>query len=207
VDAEQETRGRGRAGIIHAVQSPLGFFTLAVLIVEVVLGVLASRATGWDYSVLLGGMIIFMFALVAFVGTIVVRHPELLLGVEAAAAHRHAVLSEQLQRVNDEARALRQATESAQALASHREEENTELRKLNSQLTARLARLDSLTNGLWAVLHHSHSVALTVIYKELGAEADQSIRNEILSVLGTLIDEKRVERDPMNPGYYRAVKP
>lgn len=58
-----------RVSIIATVQTPLGFFTLTVLIVEVALGgVLANFSEELDQSYLLGSMIALIFLLVAIVG-------------------------------------------------------------------------------------------------------------------------------------------
>src|SRR3954453_9584457 len=52
-----------RASIIRTVQTPLGFFTLLVLVTEVILGGLAVRAEGWDFTILIIGMIVLLFIL------------------------------------------------------------------------------------------------------------------------------------------------
>ena len=83
--SDQNDGGLGKAPIIQAVQTPLAFFALAVLIIEVVLGILAARASGWDYSVLLCSMVILLFGTVLFIGVIINRHPEMLFGAAAAA--------------------------------------------------------------------------------------------------------------------------
>lgn len=191
MNADSGIPGPGRVEIIRAVQTPLGFFTLVVLIVEVILGLLASRATGWDFSFLLGSMVVLVFVLVLSVFT---------------TARRHEALAEQVRRAKDDIRSLRQGGESADSLVSQFRQQNDELRKVNSEMADRLARADSLRIRLWAILHHSETVPLTLIYRELGAENDQSIKNAILSHIGTLIDERKVVRDTMNSGYFRALR-
>jgi hypothetical protein len=52
----------GRASIIRSVQTPLGFLSLLVLVVEVILGGLAIRATGTDFTILVAGMLAILFA-------------------------------------------------------------------------------------------------------------------------------------------------
>lgn len=56
-----------RVNIIQTVQTPLGFFTLVVLIVEVIFGMTATYSQGLDRTILVVGMIIFMFFLVGIV--------------------------------------------------------------------------------------------------------------------------------------------
>lgn len=56
-----------RVAIIEAVKRPLGFFTLVVLVGEVILGGLATRAAGSDFTLLIVGMLALLFALVIVV--------------------------------------------------------------------------------------------------------------------------------------------
>jgi hypothetical protein len=74
----------GRVSIIQAVQTPLGFFTLTVLVVEVILGLLANRASGFDFTVLVISMIALLFVLVTIVAQAVQRNPDVLLGKATA---------------------------------------------------------------------------------------------------------------------------
>jgi hypothetical protein len=53
-----------RIDIIQTVRTPLGFFTLAVLIVETVLGFVASLSQGIDRTYLIVGMLFLIFLLV-----------------------------------------------------------------------------------------------------------------------------------------------
>jgi hypothetical protein len=151
-------------------------------------------------------MIVLIFVLILFIGSVIMRHPEMLLGVEASTAHRHELQNEELRKATDEIQALKQVRRSAEALASQLEEENIKLRTLNAELKNRLAQLDSLKNREWAIFHHSNSVSLTFILQQLHATADQTIRDEVISLLGSLIEEGRVERDLANDGYYKAAK-
>jgi hypothetical protein len=56
-----------RASVIQAIQTPLGFFVLVVLVVEVVFGIVASLREGQDRTYLVLGMIALMFFVVAAV--------------------------------------------------------------------------------------------------------------------------------------------
>lgn len=56
--------GESRASIIRAVQTPLGIFTLLVLVVEVVLAGLAFRVEGLNLTILLVGMILLLFGVI-----------------------------------------------------------------------------------------------------------------------------------------------
>ncbi len=70
-----------RTPIIRAIRTPLGFYSLMVLVVEVILGGLALRATGTDFALLLAGMLVILVLLilsVAFTANVAAR------GVDAA---------------------------------------------------------------------------------------------------------------------------
>lgn len=69
-----------RVNIIKTVQTPLGFFTLTVLVVEIVLGIAANFSQGLDRSYLLVSMIALIFLLVALVAGFAFFRPEALSG-------------------------------------------------------------------------------------------------------------------------------
>ena len=64
---------KGRAGIIESVKTPLGFFTLVVLVCELILGGLATQAQGGNFTILLIGMLAVLFALIGAVVFVEVR--------------------------------------------------------------------------------------------------------------------------------------
>lgn len=69
-----------RVSIIETVQTPLGFFTLTVLVVEVILGIAANFSQGSDRSYLIVSMITLIFLLVAIVTGFAFFRPEALKG-------------------------------------------------------------------------------------------------------------------------------
>ena len=69
-----------RVAIISTVQTPLGFFVLVVLIVEVILGILASFSSGNDKTYLVVGMLALIFLLVLIVAGMAVFRPLSLYG-------------------------------------------------------------------------------------------------------------------------------
>jgi hypothetical protein len=69
-----------RVSIIETVQTPLGFFTLTVLVVEVILGIAANFSQGSDRSYLIVSMIALIFLLVAIVAGFAFFRPEALRG-------------------------------------------------------------------------------------------------------------------------------
>ena len=66
--------------IIKVVKTPLGFFTLVVLVAEVIFGITASMSTGTDRTYLIVGMLFLIFILVIIVATLAFFRPEALLG-------------------------------------------------------------------------------------------------------------------------------
>ena len=65
-----------RIGIIEAVKTPLGFFTLASLVVEATLGGLAYRLSGNPQLIALWGMIGTLLLLIVIVALIAIYRPE-----------------------------------------------------------------------------------------------------------------------------------
>lgn len=70
-----------RIGLIRAVQTPLGFFVLAVLVVEAIFGTLAGASVGMDRTLLLVGMLVLILTLVAVVTFLAYYRPEALTGL------------------------------------------------------------------------------------------------------------------------------
>jgi hypothetical protein len=73
----------GRAAVIHAVQTPLGFFTLTVLVVEAILGMTAGLVRGVDPTGIVWAMIALIFLLVLIVAALAYCRPEALGGKRA----------------------------------------------------------------------------------------------------------------------------
>src|SRR5437879_11619730 len=65
-----------RVGTINAVKDALGFFTLVVLVVEAVLGVLALKTQGSNQLVVIYSMVGIISALILFVGFLSYFKPE-----------------------------------------------------------------------------------------------------------------------------------
>lgn len=70
------------------VRSPLGFFTLVVLITETILGTVAGRASGPDFTLLIVSMVAIIVLLVVIVACIAYRQPEALIGMPPRSAAR-----------------------------------------------------------------------------------------------------------------------
>jgi hypothetical protein len=66
-----------RSTIIKSVQTPAGLFALVFLIVEGILGVLAARASGRDFTLLVGGKLVLFLSLVVVFGILATKNPDL----------------------------------------------------------------------------------------------------------------------------------
>ena len=70
---------RQRENIILTVQTPLGFFTLIVLVVEVILGLLAAKAAGTDFTIIVISMVALLFLLAIIVAILSYTRPDVLM--------------------------------------------------------------------------------------------------------------------------------
>jgi len=77
--SEEKTQPN-RIDIIRTVKTPLGFFTLVVLIVEAILGITANFSQGADRTYLVIGMIVLIFLLIIIVAILAALRPEALSG-------------------------------------------------------------------------------------------------------------------------------
>jgi hypothetical protein len=69
-------KGEARTAIISEIRTPLAFFALVVLVAEGILGFLASKAAGSDFTLLVAGMIVTLLALIGVVAFLAYRSPE-----------------------------------------------------------------------------------------------------------------------------------
>ncbi len=69
-----------RANIIRAIETPLGFFSLVVLTVEVLFSIIALMSKELERTLLIVGMLVLIFVLVAIVVFLAVWRPESLSG-------------------------------------------------------------------------------------------------------------------------------
>jgi uncharacterized membrane protein YuzA (DUF378 family) len=75
-----KTSRDSKVNIIKAIQTPLGFFVLIVLLVEAIFGVIASFSDGSHRTYLIIGMFALILLLVLIVSAIAVFRPEALYG-------------------------------------------------------------------------------------------------------------------------------
>lgn len=80
MDAQRKNNSASRISLIKEIRTPLAFFALTVLVVEGILGFLASKATGMDFTILVIGMITTLFALIGAVAYLANKSPDRLTG-------------------------------------------------------------------------------------------------------------------------------
>jgi len=83
-----------RISIIEAVQKPINFFVLVVLVVEVILGVIVNFSEGIDRTYLIIGMLALIFSLVLIVAGFAFFRPEALVGGRPVAGRPEADVSQ-----------------------------------------------------------------------------------------------------------------
>jgi hypothetical protein len=167
--------GESRVNIIQSVQTPLGFFTLVVLITEAILGLLAAKATGTDFRILVVSMIILMFMLVSIVAYLSRVKPSL--------------LALDTDRSEDDA-----FTSLPEGTSAQLQEYFFKIRKENQQLKAELSRLTSLKARVWAALNQDVDVSMDNVLKFLDAENDPKRKDEIFSIVGSFLEEGRITK-------------
>jgi hypothetical protein len=106
-----------RVSIIETVQTPLGFFTLTVLIVEVILCIAANFSQGSDRSYLVVSMITLIFLLVIIVSGFAFFRPEALRG-KRPATNRSVSINTHIQ--PNKGRKLDQANEITNLILTHK---------------------------------------------------------------------------------------
>jgi hypothetical protein len=108
--------------------------------------------------------------------------------------------------VKQELEAAREKLSDAVPLTNRLREEVARLQAENQQLQKRLADVDSFRLRIVGVLG-STSADRSTLLRELNLAADSPERDVALSVIGQLVDEKRIEPDPQMPrGYYRLCR-
>lgn len=84
-ESSESKNGSSRVDIIGAVQTPLGFFVLVVLVVEAILGTVAALSASGERTIAIAGMLVLIAGLVAIVAFLAYARPEALSGKRAAA--------------------------------------------------------------------------------------------------------------------------
>lgn len=75
---KSSNNSKGRVNIIQSIQTPLGFFSLIILVTEAILGLLAVKAAGSDFTILMVAMVGIMLLSIMVVALIAYKRPIIL---------------------------------------------------------------------------------------------------------------------------------
>lgn len=176
------------AGIIRVVRTPLGFFALVVLALQVALAIGASLTSGIERTVLVIAMPGVLFLMVIIVSLLAYSHPQSLYGTSPPAKITIAPADSEL--LNEKITNLMKENNSLKC----------ELEKCKSERD----EFTSLKTRVFATLHHDTSISIHQIRDTLDYEkGDKEAIRDIWNAIGILIDERKIEGDRYNPGYYR----
>jgi hypothetical protein len=177
--SEGSSLNSGRIGIIEAVKSPLAFFTVVALLVEVILGLVAVRSEGINQTIIIGGMIFTLIWLVAAV-TYFLWHQTTL-----EATKTRADIERMKSQLDDHAR------------------EVARLKAENEALRSQLEALNSVRLQILSVLSGEGSINLDGLLSRLRvAENDHIARGRVMAAAGKLFEDQIIERDTNRGGAY-----
>jgi hypothetical protein len=195
---ENSPAREARVGIIGAVQTPLGFFTLVVLVVEGILGILlGTTLSGTDRSTALYGMLSIFAALIIVVACFAVFRPEALAGVR-----QERTLEAELEQMRREAEQIRAEKDRLDTDLQKLQDQNRALRKANDLLTREVSSINSVRSRIWAILSAAGSADLSEILRDLGIRSAGPERDQVMGVLGALAEEGKIKRDTLAGGKY-----
>jgi hypothetical protein len=176
--------GGSRSEVIRTVSTPLGFFALVVLVIEVILGALAATGTGEGRTITVGVMLVVIIGLVGIVAYFAYHRPEALFG----------------RRYREE-----ENVDPALITAPFRSEIQR-LTEDNQRLRTELETLTSARLRILSVLGADSADSRTII-ERLGAANDPHAQNTVLSAIGKLVEDGTIEQDgTRSAGHYRLKK-
>lgn len=187
---------KARIGVIGAVQTPLGFFTLVVLVVEGILGSVAAFS-GTERSTALYGMLAIIGALIIVVAGFAVFRPEALSGIR-----QEQKLEEELQQARREAERSQAEKDRLDADFHRLEVQNQTLHKENDLLSIEVSSIKSVRSRIVAILLVRGSAQLPDILADLGIQFRSREHDQVLGILGALTEEGKVKRDTSMGGNY-----
>jgi len=86
------------ATIIASIRTPLGYFALALLIIDSLLVILVTKATGFDLTLLSISIVIILFCIIIIVGYIVYKRPDALTSNPANDENKNPANTDQFRR-------------------------------------------------------------------------------------------------------------
>jgi hypothetical protein len=189
------------SAIIAAIRNPLGILSLVLLICFSTVSLISFRLGLEELRMLILGAFILVILVVIVVGYICLRDPHFLLGaIEKDSAELTSCKMELLQ---SEARvgALKQKTEELQINLDATKVEAANLQRASHDLYAIVESQRSLKKQIWALCNQAGSFNTSYIASGLRGTVSS---DQILSILGELVEEGKIEGDDQIPqGYYR----
>jgi hypothetical protein len=187
----ENTLPGSRPDIIRAVNTPLGFFSLVVLVVEAILGLVAATSSDTGRAITIAVMLAVIIALVAIVAYFAYHRPEALFGQR----HQEHVSIDTEQLTTPLKNEIQRLTESNQLLV-----------RKNRHLDAQLEAVKSVRLQILSVLG-AESASSDMLVQRIVATNDPGGRTIVMSALGELVHDGTIEQDTMRGGaYYRLRK-
>jgi hypothetical protein len=192
----EDNSGHGvRAELIAAIKTPLGFFSLVILVVvEGVLAVAAS-ASGTERTFIFVAMVSVVGLLVVIVAYLAYSRPEALAGKRSDLGSLTAL--------KDRVRQLQ--TENQQWSSKYKQ-----LEEQSAQLRTRLNQLTDLKSRIYAYVAGYRSASAETILRMMYpmGNCPWNEEQQVQSLITALIDEGRIEPDTnASAGFFRVKKP
>jgi hypothetical protein len=192
---EKRSTNKSRVAIIRAVETPLRFFTLVVLVVEAIFGLLAGfRLSGSERSIVVNGMLVIIAALIIVVTCLALFRPEALSGVRH---ERH--LEKEITMMRAELQEIQAEKDQMQASFQQIEEEK-------QGLIDYIDKIQSVRLRILGILAGHGSASLSQILLELDIHFKGPERNQVLALLGSLSEEGKIEKDRRAGGDYYTLR-
>lgn len=199
---KQENKQLDRVKILESLKTPLGFFVLLVLIVEVIFVITLGLTQDEVRTNIIYFLMAIIFVLIVIVTLLAIFRPEALSGMRYKSDSPSMLeLQNANIEINDLEIRIQELDEYNKQLANDNQKLNetrNEMQKLierNIQIDAELELYKSLRLQILGLLSGS-SISLSEIVRTLNENKQQPklTTNEILSVLGFLIEDGKVKK-------------
>jgi hypothetical protein len=192
----EDNSGHGvRAEIIAAIKTPLGFFSLVILVVVEGILAAAARASGTERTFIFAAMVSVVGLLVVIVAYLAYSRPEALAGKRSDLGSLTAL--------KDRVRQLQTENQQWSSKYKQLEEQSAQLRTRLNELTDLKSRIYSYVAGYRSA---SAETIVQMMYPMGNCPSDE--RQQVQSLITALIDDGRIEPDTnASAGFFRVKKP
>jgi FtsZ-binding cell division protein ZapB len=184
-----------KSSVIRSVTTPLAFFALAMLVIEAVLVIIATRAAQKDLTAVLiisAALIVILVVIFCYVSF---KNPYLLLNTQSV--NRLNDMKVRIATLEAELESMRSGLEAANRKAEALQSENESLQQ-------EIHKFSDLKLRILALLNRASSMSLYELMNDLKLEDNEANRTEVLSAIGAL--GNKIEGDGMRGGsYYKLV--